>query len=207
MYIDKSQQLLTYVRLGITHTHQVGGTRLLEGARDNDHGIARRTRALFLEHVHHFVNLGFHVGHAVNQDGIGATQNTTALTGHTLGGGQDENGAVGTEFGHLGSGGPRLGADNEGLGLDVNGGLDGGGGNRLGGGEGSVTGEGGVTHGLVQHVGVLGTLGFAASVGHDGNGRGGVFTVGSFSTQPVMRNEPLGQSLEARTPRKTPMII
>ena len=181
MYIIRKQIETRANTLGVLDTHQVSGALGGNGSRDNDNSVTSVGRSFLQESSNGTLNGGLHVGHVTNDLGGASAKETAALTGDTFRRRQDVNGTTGSELGDLRSRGSTLAADNQGLGTDINGRLNGGRSDRLRSGERSVTGQGTVTDSLVEHVSVLGVFGLAASVAHDTDGSGGVFTVSSLS--------------------------
>ena len=167
--------------LCVLDLHGVGGT-LLGSVAMNDHdGLAGIGNSIPLEALHALIDGTVGVLERVEEHALGALEDTEGLASGGGAAGKDNNGHLGAELGNLAGSGASLGGNNDGLGVDVNGGLHSRGGNGLRGGKVTVTAESRVTDGLVKSIEVDGALGLAAGTGHDGNGSLGVLTVGGLA--------------------------
>ena len=167
--------------LCVLDLHGVGGT-LLGGVAMNDHdGLAGIGNSIPLEALHALIDGTVSVLERVEEHALGTLEDTEGLASCGGAAGKDNDGHLGAELGNLAGSGASLRGNNNGLGVDVNGGLHSRGGNGLRGGKVAVTAKSRVTDGLVKSIEVDSTLGLAAGTGHDGNSSLGVLTVGGLS--------------------------
>mmetsp|Transcript_2739 Transcript_2739/g.6542 ORF Transcript_2739/g.6542 Transcript_2739/m.6542 type:complete len:522 (-) Transcript_2739:100-1665(-) len=167
--------------LGVLDSHGVGGSNDLVGTLNNDNSISGSADSFGDESSNAVadVDIGFFNGG--NDGGLASLHVSERLASDLFGGGKHCDGSSGTELGNLLGSGTGFGADNNGLGTDINGGLDGRRSDRFGSREASEFVEGGVADGSVKGVVIDGSFGFDAGFSHDGNSGLGVFSVGGFS--------------------------
>ena len=167
--------------LGVLNLHDVRGT-LLSGMSVNNHnGFTGTGNTIPLKALNALAYGTVSVLERVEERALGTLEDAEGLASGGGTAGENDNRHLGAELGNLSSGSASLGGNNDGLGVDVNGGLDGRGGDGLRGGKVAVTAESGVTDGLIKSIEIDGTLGLDTGTGHDGNGGVGERAVGGLT--------------------------